>query len=63
VFPYYSPAPEAQYPVQFDQSFGVLEWTLKNGKQLGLKTDRYVCAGDSVGGVYIVKTEMQLFIL
>ncbi|KAF2429820.1 hypothetical protein EJ08DRAFT_670751 [Tothia fuscella] len=39
VFPYYTPAPDAQFPVQFEESFGLLEWT-----------DKYVCAGDSVGG-------------
>lgn len=52
VFTYHTPAPDAQYPIQFDQSFGVLDWILNNGNRYGLKTDKYVLAGDSVDGVY-----------
>ncbi len=50
VFPYYTPAPEAQYPTQFEQSYGVLEHVVKNGDKYKLKTDKFGLAGDSVGG-------------
>ncbi|KAF4993341.1 hypothetical protein FDECE_13456 [Fusarium decemcellulare] len=50
VFPYYTPAPEAQYPTQFEQSYGVLEHFVKNGAQYNLKVDTIGLAGDSVGG-------------
>ncbi len=50
VFPYYTPAPEAQYPTQFEQSYGVLEHIVKNGEKYRLKTDKLGIAGDSVGG-------------
>src|SRR3954454_23038581 len=39
VFPYYSPAPEKQYPTQFEQSFAVLKYIVENGEKHDLKTD------------------------
>lgn len=54
VFPYYTPAPEAQYPVQFEQVYGVLEHFVSNGDKYDLKVDRFGLAGDSVGGEYKV---------
>ncbi|GKU08421.1 lipase [Fusarium langsethiae] len=50
VFPYYTPAPEAQYPVQFEQVYGVLEHFVTNGDKYGIKANRIGLAGDSVGG-------------
>ncbi|PHH83884.1 hypothetical protein CDD83_2860 [Cordyceps sp. RAO-2017] len=50
VFPYYTPAPEAQYPVQFEQTYGVLEHFIRNGSTHGLRTEKISFAGDSVGG-------------
>ncbi|KAF4951594.1 hypothetical protein FGADI_7369 [Fusarium gaditjirri] len=50
VFPYYTPAPEAQYPVQFEQVYGVLDHFVNNGDKYNLKVDRFGLAGDSVGG-------------
>ena len=50
VFPYSPPAPEAQYPKQFDQAYGVLEHFVTEGSKYNLKTDRFGLAGDSVGG-------------
>ncbi|OQD88421.1 hypothetical protein PENANT_c004G00853 [Penicillium antarcticum] len=50
VFPYYSPAPEKQYPTQFEESFAALKYIVKNGKNHHLKTDTLALAGDSVGG-------------
>lgn len=52
VFPYYTPAPEAQYPVQFEQAYGVLEHFIEKGDKYGLKVDTFGLAGDSVGGKY-----------
>lgn len=51
VFPYYTPAPEKQYPVQFEESYGVLEYIVKNGNKHNLMADRLALAGDSVGGM------------
>lgn len=51
VFPYYTPAPEAQYPVQFEQVYGVLEHFVQNASTFNLKADRFGLAGDSVGGL------------
>ena len=61
VFPYYTPAPEAQYPTQFDQAYGVLEHIVQNGSKFNLKVDRIGLAGDSVGGVYLslIRTTFQ----
>jgi acetyl esterase len=50
VFPYYTPAPEAQYPTQFEQSYGVLEYFAKNGNKHQLDCAVFGLAGDSVGG-------------
>ncbi|KAF4442824.1 hypothetical protein F53441_11652 [Fusarium austroafricanum] len=50
VFPYYTPAPEAQYPVQFEQSYGVLDHFVNNGAKYNLNVDRIGLSGDSVGG-------------
>jgi acetyl esterase len=50
VFPYYTPAPEAQYPVQFEQIYTAYSWIAANGSTHGLKTDKFATIGDSVGG-------------
>ena len=50
VFPYYTPAPEQQYPVQLEQIFGVLEYVIDNSQRLKLDSHRFGLAGDSVGG-------------
>ncbi|KAF5678681.1 lipase [Fusarium heterosporum] len=50
IFPYYTPAPEAQYPVQFEQAYGVLEHFVTNSDKYNLKVDSFGLAGDSVGG-------------
>ncbi|OJD32907.1 esterase [Diplodia corticola] len=49
-FPYYSPAPEAQFPQQFDEAYAAVEYYVKNGAKHGLKTDKIAFAGDSAGG-------------
>ncbi|RMZ89784.1 hypothetical protein DV736_g2993, partial [Chaetothyriales sp. CBS 134916] len=61
VFPYYTPAPEAQYPAQFEQSYGVLDHFVKNGSRYQLETDKVGIAGDSVGGnLAIAMTQLAL---
>lgn len=50
VFPYYTPAPDAQYPVQFEETFAVLQYICANVAKHGLKTDKIALAGDSAGG-------------
>ncbi|KAM3519475.1 hypothetical protein MY4038_009775 [Beauveria bassiana] len=50
VFPYYTPAPEAQFPEQFEQSYGVLEHFARHGAKYNLGTAKFGLAGESVGG-------------
>ncbi|KKK17254.1 hypothetical protein ARAM_001832, partial [Aspergillus rambellii] len=51
VFPSYTPAPEAQYPTQFEECFAVmLKHIMGNGEKLNIKSDTVTLAGDSVGG-------------
>jgi acetyl esterase len=54
VFPYYTPAPEAQYPVQFEQVYGVLEHFATNGDKYNINVNQIGLAGDSVGGKYLI---------
>ncbi|POR38540.1 Uncharacterized protein TPAR_01261 [Tolypocladium paradoxum] len=58
VFPYYTPAPEKQYPVQFEESYGALEHIVKNGNKHNLVADRLALAGDSVGHMAIALTQL-----
>lgn len=51
-FPYYTPAPEAQFPQQFDEAYAAVEYFVKEGEKYGLKTDKIAFAGDSAGGSY-----------
>lgn len=50
VFPYYTPAPEAQFPTQFEQAYGVLKHFVENGPKYNLETSKFGLAGESVGG-------------
>ncbi len=50
VFPDYTRAPDAQYPVQNEQSYAVAKWVVQHGKSAGLDASRVVISGDSVGG-------------
>ncbi|OMP87388.1 putative alpha/beta hydrolase [Diplodia seriata] len=49
-FPYYTPAPEAQFPQQFDEAYAAVEYYVQNGDKHGLRTDKIALAGDSAGG-------------
>jgi acetyl esterase len=46
----YSLAPEAKYPVQIEQAYGVAQWINQHGEREGLDSTRMAVAGDSAGG-------------
>lgn len=50
VFPEYTLAPEAHYPVQNEQAFAAAKWVRDSGRQHGLDRDRMAVVGDSAGG-------------
>lgn len=50
VFVNYSYAPQAQYPVQNQQAYKVLQWVAAQGHAHGLDPEKIAVAGDSVGG-------------
>ncbi|MEW6603192.1 MAG: alpha/beta hydrolase [Thermoproteota archaeon] len=49
VFVNYTPAPEAQYPVQIEQAYAATKWVAENGKSINVDPSRLAIAGDSVG--------------
>jgi acetyl esterase/lipase len=59
LFPYYTPAPEAKFPYQFEEAYGCVEYFVKNGSQYGLKTDKVAFAGDSVGGKSLILESLK----
>jgi acetyl esterase len=50
VFVDYTPAPDAQYPVQIEQAYAALEWALAHADEIGIDPARAALFGDSVGG-------------
>jgi acetyl esterase len=50
VFVDYTPAPDAQYPVQIEQAYAALEWALAHADEIGIAPTRAALFGDSVGG-------------
>ena len=50
VFPEYTRAPEAQYPVANEQCYSVAQWIGEHGDEYRLDPTRIAVAGDSVGG-------------
>jgi acetyl esterase len=50
VFVDYTPAPEAQYPVQIQQAYAALQWVASHGSDIGGDSTRIALVGDSVGG-------------
>jgi acetyl esterase len=50
VFPYYTPAPDKQFPFQFEQTYQVLDHFARNGPAHGIRSESFALAGDSVGG-------------
>lgn len=49
VFPEFTLAPTAQYPVQQEQCLAVVQYILKNGGSRGLKVGKIALAGDASG--------------
>lgn len=50
VFVDYTPAPEAQYPVQNEQAYTALEWAVAHAAEISADPTRIALVGDSVGG-------------
>ncbi len=50
VFVDYTPAPDAQFPVQIEQAYAATKWIAENGASLNLDPSRLAVFGDSVGG-------------
>ncbi|AVT31237.1 esterase [Plantactinospora sp. BC1] len=50
VFPEYSRAPEARYPIAIEECYAVAQWLASQGDDYGLDPTRIAIAGDSVGG-------------
>ncbi|MGK6325212.1 alpha/beta hydrolase [Sphingomonas sp. DT-51] len=50
VFVEYSPLPAAKFPTQLEESYAVLQWISKHGRELGADGTRVAVAGNSVGG-------------
>jgi acetyl esterase len=50
VFVNYTPAPDAQYPVQIEQAYAATKWVAENGQSINVDPSRLAIAGDSVGG-------------
>lgn len=50
VFPQFTPAPDKQYPTQFEESYAVLKYIVDQAPRFQLTPDRIALAGDSAGG-------------
>jgi acetyl esterase/lipase len=50
VFPEYTLAPDAQYPVQNEQAYAAAKWVVEHGATEGIDGSHMVISGDSVGG-------------
>jgi acetyl esterase len=50
VFVDYTPAPDAQYPVQNEQAYTALLWAVDHAGEIGADAGRFALLGDSVGG-------------
>ncbi|GFF34195.1 vegetative specific protein H5 [Aspergillus udagawae] len=61
VFPCYTPAPEKQFPFQFEQTYEVLDYMVRHGSERNLIARSIALAGDSVGGhMAIAMVQMSL---
>lgn len=49
-FPYYTPAPDKQFPFQFEQTYEALNYLVTHGDEYDLAKGSVALAGDSVGG-------------
>ncbi|KAH7028925.1 vegetative specific protein H5 [Microdochium trichocladiopsis] len=53
-FPYYTPAPDQQFPFQFEQTYEALHHLVTHGDDYDLLTSSIALAGDSVGGHFTI---------
>jgi acetyl esterase/lipase len=54
VFPDYTLAPHRTFPFPFEQSYEVLEYMIRHGKEYNLLVKTIALAGDSVGGMFCI---------
>ncbi len=50
VFPDYTPAPEARFPVAINQAYAATKWVAEHGKDIGVDGSNLAVVGNSVGG-------------
>jgi len=50
VFPEYTRAPEAHYPVANEEAYAATKWVAEHGSEIGLDSSRIAVAGESAGG-------------
>lgn len=50
VFPDYTPAPEARFPVAINQAYAATSWVAEHGKEIGVNGHKLAVVGNSVGG-------------
>ena len=50
VFVYYTPSPEAHYPVAINQAYAATKWVALNAEEIGVDGGRLAVVGNSVGG-------------
>lgn len=50
VFPEYTCAPDARYPVLNEQAYAATKWVAEHGKEIGVDSDHIAVAGESAGG-------------
>jgi dienelactone hydrolase len=58
VFVDYTPAPDAQYPVQLEEAYAATKWIAENGESLNLDPSKLALLGDSVGGNMAIAVAM-----
>lgn len=50
VFPEYTCAPDAHYPVANEQAYAATKWVAEHGKEIGVDPEKIAVAGESAGG-------------
>jgi acetyl esterase len=50
VFPEYTCAPDARYPIANEQGYAATKWVAEHGKEIGVDAERIVVSGESAGG-------------
>jgi len=50
IFPEYTRAPDAHYPVAIEQAYAATKWVAEHGSEIGVDASRIAVAGESAGG-------------